>query len=425
MLSLIARDVTGVAGLAEVVQTTTALAEVALQTALALHAHELALVHGVPSSDDGTPQDLLIVGMGKLGGAELNVSSDIDLVFVYDEDGSTRATGRYAEATRPLTNHEFFERLGRRVIAALSDTTGDGFVFRVDMRLRPNGDSGPLAVSTAMLEEYLVALGREWERFAWLKGRVVSAPVFATAAAFAAQRASLEEIVRPFVFRKYLDFGAIASLRDLHALIRAETGRRSAGRDDRGDNVKLGRGGIREIEFLAQTFQVIRGGREPRLRSRSTLATLACLAELGSLPRDTSTRLAAGYEFLRDLEHALQYVDDAQTHLLPVDPAARARVAALLGARSADAMVAEYRAVQDCVAGTFDAVFVEPAAERSQLPMPPGPPTAAAMTRHCGNICGRWDSPIPTPRRSDCAASSRRAGSRSPTRQRARASRAC
>ncbi len=373
MLSLIARDVTGVAGLAEVVQTTTALAEVSLQTALALHAHELALVHGVPSSDDGTPQDLLVVGMGKLGGAELNVSSDIDLVFVYDEDGSTRATGRYEKAARPLTNHEFFERLGRRVIAALSDTTADGFVFRVDMRLRPNGDSGPLAVSTAMLEEYLVALGREWERFAWLKGRIVSAPVFATTAAFAAQCASLEEIVRPFVFRKYLDFGAIASLRDLHALIRAETGRRSAGRDDRDDNVKLGRGGIREIEFLAQTFQVIRGGREPRLRSRSTLATLACLAELGLLPRETSRRLAASYEFLRDLEHALQYVDDAQTHLLPIDPAARARVAALLGARSADAMVAEYRTVQDCVAGTFDAVFVEPASERSQLPMRAGP----------------------------------------------------
>ena len=378
MLSLIARDVTGAAGLAEVVQTTTALAEVALQSALALHAHELALVHGIPCSDDGSPQDLLIVGMGKLGGVELNVSSDIDLVFVYDEDGSTRATGRYAEAARPLTNHEFFERLGRRIIAALSDTTGDGFVFRVDMRLRPNGDAGPLAVSTAMLEEYLVALGREWERFAWLKGRIVSAPVFATAAAFAAQCASLEEIVRPFVFRKYLDFGAIASLRDLHALIRAETGRRSAGRDDRDDNVKLGRGGIREIEFLAQTFQVIRGGREPRLRSRSTLATLACLAELGLLPRDTSRRLAAGYEFLRDLEHALQYVDDAQTHLLPLDPSARARVAALLGARSADAMVAEYRAVQDYVAGTFDAVFVEPAAERSQLPMRAGPTDGGA-----------------------------------------------
>jgi glutamate-ammonia-ligase adenylyltransferase len=372
MLGLIARDATGIARLEEIVQTTTALAELALQSAVAWHAHELALVHGIPASADGVPQDLLIVGMGKLGGAELNVSSDIDLVFVYDEDGATQARDRYAEATRTLTNHEFFERLGRRVIAAVSDTTGDGFVFRVDMRLRPNGESGPLVVSNAMLEEYLVALGREWERFAWLKGRVVSLPVFASAEQFAAQRAALGEIVRPFVFRKYLDFGVIAALRELHALIRAETSRRNAGRDDRGDNVKLGRGGIREIEFLAQTFQVIRGGREPKLRSRSTLATLACLADLGSLSRETSARLAASYEFLRDLEHALQYVDDAQTHTLPVDAEARARIAALMGARSAEALVAEYEAVRDFVAGTFDAVFVEPTSESASLPMPSG-----------------------------------------------------
>ncbi len=390
MLALIARDTTGTAGLREVVATTTALAEISVQAAVAFHATELAAVHGVPSAADGTPQDLIVVGMGKLGGGELNVSSDIDLVYVYDEDGMTRAEGRYAGATRLLTNHEFFERLGRRVIAALSEVTADGFVFRVDMRLRPNGDSGPLAVSTAMLEEYLVALGREWERFAWLKGRVVSAPVFASPEQYAAQCAALEGIVRPFVFRKYLDYSAIGSLRELHALIRAETGRRQAGRDGGGDHVKLGRGGIREIEFLAQTFQVIRGGREPRLRSRSTLQTLAALAELGSLPRDTSAALATAYEFLRNLEHALQYVDDAQTHLLPADAGARQRIAALLGARSADALMAELRAVQETVAGAFDAVFAGPAATPASLPLPVGPAAgdgeADALVEHLASM---------------------------------------
>jgi len=378
MLALIARDVTGAATLAEVVRTTSALAEVGLQAAVALHGRELAQQHGVPVSAGGIPQDLLIVGMGKLGGAELNVSSDIDLVFVYDEDGTTRAADGQPEPRRPLTNHEFFERLGRRVIGALADVTAEGFVFRVDMRLRPNGDAGPLVASTSMLEEYLVALGREWERFAWLKGRVVSAPVFATPEQFAAQRAALEDVVRPFVFRKYLDFGAIASLRELHALIRAETGRRNASRADRGENVKLGRGGIREIEFIAQTFQLIRGGREARLRSRSTLATLACLAELGSLPPDTAGRLAACYEFLRDLEHALQYVDDAQTHLLPADAEARARIARLLGARSAETLLAEFRAVQDDVAAAFDAVFVEPEHDRTPFAPASGPVDGAA-----------------------------------------------
>ena len=385
MLALIARDATGVANLAEVMRTTTDLAEVALDAALTFHAHDLAAVHGVPTSAAGVPQDLLVVGMGKLGGAELNVSSDIDLVFVYDEDGATRADARHSAPPRPLTNHEFFERLGRRLIAALADLTADGFVFRVDMRLRPNGEAGPLAVSGAMLEEYLVGLGREWERFAWLKGRVVSPPVFASAAQFAAQRAALESVVRPFVFRKYLDYGAIAALRELHAQVRAETGRRSAGRDDRSDNVKLGRGGIREIEFLAQTFQVIRGGREPRLRSRSTLATLECLVELGSLPAKTGHKLAAAYEFLRNLEHALQYVDDAQTHVLPVDQAARTRVAALLGARDADALVAHYRAVREDVAFAFDAVFVEPRAEQASLPLPDVPgggSNVAALEQH-------------------------------------------
>ena len=370
LLAVIARDLGGVAPLAEVVGTMTALAEVAVQRAVAAHARALARVHGVPTSRDGVPQDLLVVAMGKGGGGELNVSSDLDLIFVYDDDGETRPAGEFADARRALTNHEFFERLGRRLIAALSEATADGFVFRVDMRLRPHGDAGPLAVSMAMLEEYLLREGRDWERFAWLKGRVISAPIFADSAGFERQRAALDGLLRPFVFRKYLDFSAIASLRDLHAQIRAQTqaksARRAGGIDEHDDNVKLGRGGIREIEFLAQTQQVIRGGRDARLRDRATLPTLAALGELGLLPAARARRLAEHYVFLRRLAHALQYVDDAQTHQLPRDEAALANIAAMLGIDSAAALRSRFDAVTEEVAAAFDAVFLTAAADEPQ-----------------------------------------------------------
>jgi glutamate-ammonia-ligase adenylyltransferase len=366
LLALAARDIAGVAPLAEVVGTVTALAELAVRTALQVHAPALARRHGAPLAADGTPQDLLVVAMGKAGSGELNVSSDLDLVFVYDEDGETGVYGQFAEAPRPLSNHEFFERLGRRLIGALSDATAEGFVFRVDMRLRPHGDAGPLAVSTAMLEEYLLREGRDWERFAWLKGRVISPPIFAGAAAFARQCDALEDLVRPFVFRKYLDFNAIASLRQLHAQIRAQTRARSAQRaggiDEHDDNVKLGRGGIREIEFLAQTFQVIRGGRDARLRERATLPTLETLGRLGLLPAAQAAELGEHYVFLRRLEHALQYVDDAQTHQLPADEAALAVVAQMLGLDSAARLRERFAAVTEAVAEAFDSVFVAPAA---------------------------------------------------------------
>ena len=361
LLGVIARDVGGVAPLAEVVASMTALAELSVQRAVAEHGRELARAFGVPTSAAGEPQDLLVVAMGKGGGCELNVSSDLDLVFVYDEEGATRPQGDFNDARRSLSNQEFFERLGRRLIGALSDTDGDGFVFRVDMRLRPNGDSGPLVVSGEMLEEYLIRQGREWERFAWLKGRVISLPVFAAADGFALQRRAFESIVHPFVFRKYLDFGAIAALRDLHALIRTETGRKSArrarGHDNHEDNVKLGRGGIREIEFIVQSFQIVRGGRDARLRDRSTLPTLALLRMLGLLAPDVCDQLAGAYDFLRRLEHALQYVDDAQTHLVPEDAAARERIARLLRLPSATALMTQFDGTRDFVATTFDAVF--------------------------------------------------------------------
>jgi glutamate-ammonia-ligase adenylyltransferase len=370
MLALAARDIAGRAELAEVVGTVTALAELAVGEALGVHARVLAQRHGVPRAPDGAPQDLLVVAMGKGGGGELNVSSDLDLVFVYDEDGETAPLGGFGAASRPISNHEFFERLGRRLIAALSEATADGFVFRVDMRLRPHGDAGPLAASGAMLEEYLLREGRDWERFAWLKGRVISVPVFADAAGFERQRAALEALVRPFVFRKYLDFSAIASLRDLHEQIRAQTrtrsARRAGGVDEHDDNVKLGRGGIREIEFIAQTQQVIRGGRDARLRDRATLPTLATLAAIGVLAEAKAQRLAGHYVFLRQLEHALQYVDDAQTHQLPADAAALGNVATMLRLESAAALRARFDAVTEEVAAAFDAVFQMPAQGEEQ-----------------------------------------------------------
>jgi glutamate-ammonia-ligase adenylyltransferase len=386
LLALIARDLDGRASLDEVMRAMTALAETAVQEGLAVLAPALAQRYGVPRAPDGTPQDLLVVAMGKGGGVELNVSSDLDLVFVYDEEGDTDAAG----AAKSISNHEFFERLGRALIALLSELTADGFVFRVDMRLRPNGDSGPLAVSTAMLEEYFIGQGREWERFAWLKGRVISAPVFASRTQFDAQLHSLETEVRPFVYRKYLDFGAIAALRDLHALIRAETGRknlrRDGGHDQHENNVKLGRGGIREIEFIAQTFQIIRGGRERRLTSRSTLQTLDVLQDLGLLAAETCARLAQAYEFLRRLEHALQYVDDMQTHLLPADAAERERIARMLRLSSAAELTQRFEATRDFVATTFDGVFVDPGTSLLTAGRPAVALDGAALTERLAEL---------------------------------------
>jgi glutamate-ammonia-ligase adenylyltransferase len=275
------------------------------------------------------------------------------------------------------------------------------------MRLRPNGDAGPLAVSNAMLEEYLVRQGREWERFAWLKGRVISAPVFADAAAFDAQCRALEQVVRPFVYRKYLDFNAIAALRDLHALIRAETERKRAARAQAQDNVKLGRGGIREIEFIAQTFQVIRGGRDARLRSRSTLAVLDTLAQIGALPASVCTGLAAAYDFLRRLEHALQYVDDAQTHLLPEAPQELARIAAMLRLPSAQALRSRFDETREFVARSFDAIFLAPqgaGAERDDAgePLALGEPLVRRMA-----LAGYTDAAATAQRVADALAARR------------------
>src|SRR5260221_1160580 len=277
---------------------------------------------------------LIAVGMGKLGGGELNVSSDVDLVFLYPEEG---------EGGGATDNLEFYTRLARRLIAALDERTADGFVFRVDMRLRPWGDSGALATSFDALEEYFVTQGREWERYAWIKARALGS---------AGENDSLAAIVRPFVYRKYLDYGAFAAMRELHAQIREEVARRELT-----DQIKPGPGGIREIEFIAQAFQLIRGGRDPALQIRPTLAVLALLAQKKLLPDAAVEELSEAYVFLRRLEHRLQYLDDAQTHELPARTEDRALVARAMGFDSWDAFRAALDRHRARVSSQFEQVF--------------------------------------------------------------------
>ena len=346
MARLITRDLGGHADLDEVVGTVTQLAEIAIGTAVAQLHRELAAVHGEPrGAAGGAAQQLHVVGMGKLGGAELNASSDIDLVLAYPEDGDT-------DGVRPLSNQEFFTRLARRLIGALSEWTEDGFVFRVDTRLRPYGDSGPLVVSFDMLENYLITQGRAWERYAWIKGRPLTGD----------QQDTLLSLVRPFVYRRHLDYGAFASMRGLHSQVRHEVNRR-----DRLDDVKLGPGGIREIEFIAQVFQLIRGGHERALQQQSTLPVLSALGERQIIAPEAIAELRAAYVFLRNLEHRLQYRDDQQTQALPTNPAERALLAESMGYSDVSAFLATLARHRTAVSLHFDAIFAEAAADGHPL----------------------------------------------------------
>jgi glutamate-ammonia-ligase adenylyltransferase len=341
LLREMARDLAGEADLAEVCGAMSDLAELAIATALEWAESRLAAEHGAPRGAAARPQALIVVGMGKLGGRELNVSSDVDLVFLYPEEGETIGA-------RPLSNHEFFARLGRKLIALLAEVTEDGFVFRVDMRLRPYGDSGPLVAGFDALESYLVSQGREWERYAWIKARALTGD--------AAAHEALAAIVRPFVFRKYLDYATLAAMRRLHAEVRREVARRELA-----DHVKLGPGGIREIEFVAQALQLVRGGRDPALRARPTLEVLARLAERRLLPERAAADLAEAYVFLRRLEHRLQYLDDRQTHSLPIDDGDRERVAQMMEFPSWEAFAARLAEVRAAVTRHFQAVLSESA----------------------------------------------------------------
>jgi len=299
-------DIEEGAAMQDITAAMTDLAETTLDVALQHAMAEQDSRNGPPLNAQGRRIEFWIIGMGKLGARELNVSSDIDLIYVYEDSGDTAGP-------QPLSAHEYFSQVVRSLYALIGETTEDGFVFRVDLALRPNGNSGPPVVSLPMLEEYLQAHGREWERFAWLKSRVV-AP---RACIATPQIQALRSTVNAFVYRRYLDYGVFEGLRQLHRKVRDEAQRRAAGRPERANDVKLSRGGIREIEFIVQLLLVVRGGQFPEIRTRSTLKALDKLAAGGLMKPASAARLADAYVFLRRLEHRIQFLDDQQTHLLP------------------------------------------------------------------------------------------------------------
>jgi [glutamine synthetase] adenylyltransferase / [glutamine synthetase]-adenylyl-L-tyrosine phosphorylase len=299
-------DIEQHAEMADITAAMTHLAEVTLDLALTEARAAQDAIHGAPRNAEGQVIEFWVLGMGKLGARELNVSSDIDLIYVYEDDGQT-------DGPQSISAHEYFSLVARRLYTLIGEVGDDGQVFRVDLALRPNGNSGPPVVSLAMLEEYFLVQGREWERFAWLKSRVV-APL----ASVGDPRAlALRSLVTPFVYRRYLDYGVFEGLRQLHRKIRDEAQKRAAGRPERANDVKLSRGGIREIEFTVQLLQVVRGGQFPEIRTRSTVKALSRVAARGLMKPATAEKLIEAYIFLRRVEHRIQFLDDQQTHCLP------------------------------------------------------------------------------------------------------------
>ncbi|MFO7714842.1 bifunctional [glutamate--ammonia ligase]-adenylyl-L-tyrosine phosphorylase/[glutamate--ammonia-ligase] adenylyltransferase [Desulfosarcina sp.] len=312
MVRIAVRDLAGIGDLDDTMADLSALASAAIDGALTLLYARMCATDGMPEDGAGNSQRLVVLGMGKLGAGELNFSSDVDLIFTFPASGETRG-GR-----RPLTNEAFFTRLCRHLIQAIGENTTDGFVFRVDTRLRPYGDGGPLVMNFDHMEDYYQFQGREWERYALIKADVVAGD------RQAGQR--LLRRLRPFVYRRYLDFGVFESLREMKQKISAEVRRKKLY-----DNIKLGSGGIREIEFFGQMFQLIRGGVLPVLQNPSIQTVLDTLGREGFVPKVVCRELAAAYRFFRKTEHRLQEVNDQQTHALPSEPLARLQLARSMG----------------------------------------------------------------------------------------------
>lgn len=343
MLRIAWRDLAGWASLEETLTDLSVLAEACVAGALERLTWWQSQQTPAPVTDTGAPASLVVLAMGKLGARELNFSSDIDLIFTCPDARPARRRGA-------LSPEEYFTRLGQRLIGALSEPDADGFVFRVDMRLRPYGDAGALVYSFSALEEYYQSQGREWERYALVKARPIAGDEEAGA--------RLIELLRPFVYRRYLDFNTYEALRDLKRQIQFQVERKG-----RQDDIKLGPGGIREIEFIAQAFQLVRGGREPRLRERGLLRVLATLGELHLLPGYVVDELHDAYDFLRRTENRLQAMRDQQVHRLPTDDLDRARLAFAMGYAGWSSFHRAIERHRARVQSHFAQVFAAPQAE--------------------------------------------------------------
>ncbi|MDJ0748288.1 MAG: bifunctional [glutamate--ammonia ligase]-adenylyl-L-tyrosine phosphorylase/[glutamate--ammonia-ligase] adenylyltransferase [Woeseiaceae bacterium] len=339
MLHVIWREVFGLADLDETLTSLSDLADCMLDRATTLAEAALEPRFGCVRTAEGKRIPLVVLGMGKLGGRELNLSSDIDLIFLYPEDGAT-------DGRKSVSAQEYFGRLSREVIALLDESTADGFVFRIDTRLRPFGDSGPPVVSFGALESYLLQHGRDWERYAYVKARIVG-PHPGDDIATDLYR----NLIVPFVYRRYIDYGIFQSLREMHAMIAAEVRKRELR-----DNVKLGPGGIREAEFIVQSLQLVRGGSEPALQSRELQEVLPRLVSMRGLDADGAEQLRIAYRFLRRVENFIQAIRDQQTHDLPSDRADRQRLCLAMGYADWDALTADLQQHRDAVAAQFEQV---------------------------------------------------------------------
>ena len=334
---LIFRDIAGLDDVDATLAGSTRLAEHCLQLALDALEGEFAQRFGVVRASDGSEQRLVVFGLGKLGGGELNFSSDVDLVYAYAQDGES-------DGPRGLAAEDYFARLGQQLAKLLDEVTADGFSHRVDLRLRPFGNAGRVALPFAAMESYFQREGRDWERYAWQKARPVAGDIDAGL--------RFLETLRPFVYRRYLDYGALDGLREMKAAIAAEVARKELA-----DDIKRGPGGIREIEFLVQALQLIRGGREPALRERRLLPALAALIAAGQVAPEAGAALADAYRFLRRLENRLQMLRDAQTHALPASDLDRHRIARGLGYDDAEALLEALDVHRERVATEFEALL--------------------------------------------------------------------